>query len=193
MVGLSRANAEKEDPHMAIRIATGVLLFIGMSTGPLNKATGFDDPDVMEPAFLFSVGDTLRVGDHLDQAEPFLKKATETGFDTFESRYSYSQLLLRRANQLWESSDPEEQAQGLLMYERAVPELKAALKHRPNHSEARENMANLVFWYWENKAATRLDVVEEIEGALQVTEQNKDMGAAARLKEKLQKVLDTPE
>ncbi|NQU47590.1 MAG: glycosyltransferase family 39 protein [Planctomycetes bacterium] len=187
-----RGKEDEKPTSIQWRIAGGVLLSVGIITGSINATSGFDDPELMEPAFLFSVGDTLRNEDRLDEAEPYLKRAVDEGFDTFEGHYGYSQMLLRRGNQLWISEDGEEQARGLGLFGVAVTELKAALRHNPLHMEARENMANLVFWYWERQGATREDAISELEDSIDIAKQIADAGATARLQEKLQIVLAAP-
>ncbi len=188
----TRRNDKEETVAIPWRAAAAGLLFFGVVSGPMNRASGFDDPQNLEPAFLFSVGDTLRVEDKLDEAEPYLSQAVEQGFDTFESHYGYGQMLMRRGNQLWLSSDGADQAKALEYFAKSVVELQAALGHNPMHMEARENMANMVYWYWEREGATRADAIKELNGAIDVAEQLQDAGAAARLKEKLQTVMNTP-
>jgi 4-amino-4-deoxy-L-arabinose transferase-like glycosyltransferase len=182
----------RSDKDMVIgipwRIAGGGLLLFGIITGPINRNNGFDDPETLEPAFLFSVGDTLRVEEKLVEAEEYLQRAIDKGFDTFEAHYGFGQMLLRRGNQLWTSEDGPEQALGLEYFAKAVAQLQAALRRNPMHMEARENTANLVFWYWEHEGASREDAISELQGAIDVAEQLQDAGATARLKEKLGKL-----
>lgn len=173
---------------MPWKIAGGALLIFGAITGPLNRATGFDDPAKLEPAFLFSVGDTLRVEGNLIEAEKYLQRAVDAKFNTFEVHYSLGMVQHRRGNELWTSEEGTEQALGLEYFAKAAVALQAALRINPMHMEARENMANLVFWYWEREAASKEDAIKELEGAIEVAEQLQDAGATARLKEKLAKV-----
>lgn len=188
----TRRNDKEMTVAIPWRVAGGALLMFGVITGPINYATGFDEADTLEPAFLFSVGDTLRVEEKFEEAEVYLQKAIDQGFNTFEAHYGYAQLLLRRGNQLWSSDDGAEQARGLEYFARAVVELQASLLVDPNQLEARENMANLVYWYWERQGASREDAIQELSDAIKVAELLQDAGATARLKEKLQNVLDSP-
>lgn len=172
------------------KIAVAALLATGMVSGPINRIRAFDDPGLLEPAFLFLSGDALRLEGRLDEAEPFLKEAIADGFDTFESRYGYSQMLLERGGQLSRSADRGEQARGLELYILAVAELEASLRHQPLHLEARENFANLVYFFWERRAVSGGDAVRALQGAIDVARQIGAAGAAARLQGRLRTVLD---
>jgi Dolichyl-phosphate-mannose-protein mannosyltransferase len=176
---------EGQSRSLALLSAAGVLLLTGGLTGWLNRASDFDNPDQLRPAFLHSVGDSLRVQEREAEALPYLEAALKAGFDTTSSRYSLAMTRMRLANELYQGSDPQEEQLGIEQYRRATEDLRATTAHDPKHLDAQENLANLEFWFWQlglgDPATARAEILTGIELAVQKGQQN----ATARLKSKL--------
>jgi 4-amino-4-deoxy-L-arabinose transferase-like glycosyltransferase len=176
---------EEESRSWTLWICSGLLLLTGALTGWLNRASDFDNPKMLEPAFLHSVGDTLRAQERIQEALPFLKAAIEAKYDNSVSRYSLALARMKLAKGQYPNSDPEIEKLAIEGYQQAAKDLRATVLHDPKQLDAQENLANLELWFLQLGIGD-LDLARsEILAGIELAEQKGDQSAAARLKSKL--------
>lgn len=177
-----RAEAPQRLPLALAASAIALAVLLGM----VNRVSRFDHPSVLMPAFLHSVGDTMRLDDASVEASiPYLEDAIERGFDNANSRYSLSLSCLRTGQLHLNSPDPTEQDQALDFYFKASEHLRHTVELQRSNVQAQYNLASLELWLWQLGHRDRAQVQPRIADALAVARETGEDSLAAQLQQML--------
>jgi tetratricopeptide (TPR) repeat protein len=191
LVGAVRAWKQEHSNKLPAAWALG-LLTLAFLAGQVNRMTRFDAPHVLMPAFLHSVGDTLRVQEGREaEAIPYLEKAIQRGFLEVESHYSLALAYMKLAEQTLNDGYGDAQARALPIYDQAVEQLRETVSLDPEQFEAQFNLASIEFWFYQLARSNPKEVVPRVQEALRLAEGTGRDGAAAQLQQMLTQ-LQTP-
>ena len=154
--------------------------------GQLNRYTRFDSPTALMPAFLHSVGDTLRTmeGREAESIE-YLERAVERGFQEYEAHYSLALAYMKQAENVLNDGQEGAQERSLPIYQQAVVQLRLTVERDPTAFEPQFNLASIEFWLWQLGAQRAEEVRPLIEQALRIARDTGREGPAARLQQML--------
>ena len=162
------------------------LLVSAVALGQVNRVTRFDSPNLLLPAFLHAVGDTLRVqGAPPEDAIVYLERAVERGFDEVEAHYSLALAYMKQAELTLNDGSEDAQERALPIYEQAVDALRETVVREPRQFEAQFNLASIEFWFWQLQRRAAVDVRPRLEEALQLARDTGREGPAAQLQQML--------
>lgn len=162
------------------------LLVFAIAAGLVNRTTRFDSPQALMPAFLHSVGDTLRMMEgHKDEAIGYLEKAIDRGFHEYEAHYSLALAYMKQAEGLLHDGSEGAEERALPVYERAVEQLRATVQRDPSSFEPHFNLASIEYWFWQLGRRPAAEVKPLIEEALRIARDTGREGPAARLQQML--------
>jgi hypothetical protein len=186
-------NAWRQSPRNKLPAAWALgFLALAFVAGQVNRLTRFDAPHVLMPAFLHSVGDTLRVQEGREaEAIPYLEKAIGRGFLEVESHYSLALAYMKVAEQTLNDGGEDAQQRALPFYDQAVEQLRETVALDPGQFEAQFNLASIEFWFYQLARSSRTDVIPRLEEALQLAQETNREGPAAQLQQMLSQ-LKTP-
>jgi tetratricopeptide (TPR) repeat protein len=187
------ASAWRQSPRNKLPAAWALgLLSFAFVAGQVNRLTRFDAPHILMPAFLHSVGDTLRVQEGREaEAIPYLERAIQRGFLEVESHYSLALAYMRVAEQTLNESGDDSQQRALPIYDQAVEQLRETVALDPSQFEAQFNLASIEYWFYQLARSSRKDVIPRLEEALKLAVETKREGPAAQLQQMLTQ-LKTP-
>lgn len=185
--GLARAwTAWTEDRRRLLGGTMIGLLALAVAAGQVNRMTRFDSPQALMPAFLHSVGDTLRTMEgREDEAIDYLEKAIERGFQEYEAHYSLALAYMKQAEGLLGDGSEGAQERALPVYERAVIQLRATVLRDPSSFEPQFNLASIEFWFWQLGRRPADEVRPLLDEALRIARDTGREGPAARLQQML--------
>lgn len=168
--------------------AIGVIALLGLAFlfGQLNRYTRFDSPTTLMPAFLHSVGDTLRTmeGREAESIE-YLERAVERGFQEYEAHYSLALAYMKQAEGVLNDGQEGAQERSLPIYQQAVLQLRHTVERDPSAFEPQFNLASIEFWLWQLGAQRAEEVRPLVERALRIARDTGREGPAARLQQML--------
>jgi tetratricopeptide (TPR) repeat protein len=191
LVGAARAWRQTPSNRLPAAWALGLLAFAFVA-GQVNRLTRFDAPHVLMPAFLHSVGDTLRVQEGREaEAIPYLEKAIQRGFLEVESHYSLALAYMKIAEQTLNDSGESPQERALPIYDQAVEQLRETVRLDPSQFEALFNLASIEFWFYQLARSSSIDVIPRVQKALDLAWKTGREGPAAQLQQMLSQ-LETP-
>ncbi|MCH2101312.1 MAG: glycosyltransferase family 39 protein [Planctomycetes bacterium] len=162
------------------------LMAIALVAGLINRATRFDSPDLLMPAFLHSVGDSLRLmeGREAESIE-YLESAIERGYRKYEAHYSLALAYMKLAETTLNDGQEGAQKRALPTYHQAVTQLRQTVEHDPNSFQPQFNLASIEFWFWQLGEREAWEVQPLIERALQIAQDTGSEEPAARLQQML--------
>lgn len=191
MVGSVRAWRQSPSNRLPGAWVLGMLA-LAFVAGQINRLTRFDAPHVLMPAFLHSVGDTLRVQEGREaEAIPYLEKAIERGFLEVESHYSLALAYMKLAEQTLNDGREDAQPRALPIYDQAVEQLRETVALDPSQFEAQFNLASIEFWFSQLARSNPKDVIPRVQEALDLAKETNREGPAAQLQQMLTQ-LKTP-
>lgn len=168
--------------------AIGVIALLSLAFlfGQLNRYTRFDSSTALMPAFLHSVGDTLRTieGREAESIE-YLERAVERGYKNYEAHYSLALAYMKQAENVLNDGQVSAQERSLPIYQQAVVQLRQTVERDPSAFEPQFNLASIEFWLWQLGAQRAEEVRMLVERALRIARDTGREGPAARLQQML--------
>ena len=185
--GLARARtAWKEEQRRGPGIWVLSLLLVAFVAGQVNRYTRFDSPTAHIPAFLHSVGDTLRTMEGREsESIDYLERAIERGFQEYEAHYSLALAYMKQAESVLNDGKEGAQERALPIYQQAVVQLRLTVERDPTSFEPQFNLASIEFWLWQLGVQTEAAVRPLLEQALRIARDTGREGPAARLQQML--------
>lgn len=191
LVGVVRSWRQTPSNRTPAFWAIGLLAF-ALIAGQVNRLTRFDAPHVLMPAFLHSVGDTLRIQEGREsEAIPYLEKAIARGYLEVEAHYSLALAYMKLAEQTLNDGEADATDRALPIYDQAVEQLRETVILDPSQFEAQFNLASIEFWFFQLARSNPKEVAPRVQIALDLAVETGREGAAAQLQQMLSQ-LKTP-